>query len=129
MHQIFVVSVEEVGEIVNIRRWSAYPLSLCFGVPQATFGAFRDHVSLQFRKNSCDLKKGCGHGIERTVSAVNSDRILDNQLYLLIFHGFNDIAKLLGASCQSRQLSNGECVTAADHVQQLLQLDLVLLHA
>ena len=101
MHQIFVVSVEEVGEIVNIRRWSAYPLSLCFGVPQATFGAFRDHVSLQFRKNSCDLKKGCGHGIERTVSAVNSDRILDNQLYLLIFHGFNDIAQLFGTACQS----------------------------
>ena len=129
MHQIFVVSVEEVGEIVNIRRWSAYPLSLCFGVPQATFGAFRDHVSLQFRKYSCDLEKGSCHRIERTVSAVNSDRILDNQLYLLVFHGFDDITQLLGAACQSRQFSNGEGITAADHVQQLLQLDLVLLHA
>ena len=101
MHQIFVVSVEEVGEIVNGCMWSAYALSLCFGIPQAAFGAFRDHISLQLRKYSCDLEKGCGHGIERTVSAVNGDRILDNQLYLLIFHGFNDIAQLLGASCQS----------------------------
>ena len=98
MYQIFIVTVEEIGKIINIRMRSAYSLSLCFGIPQAAFGAFRDHVSLQFRKNSCDLEKGCGHGIERTVSAVNGDRILDNQLYLLIFHGFNDIAQLLGAS-------------------------------